>query len=50
VRVRKGRYKKDTKKNEGPSTPLKYVTTRDAPDTVFAGYPANPKAEYRISG
>jgi hypothetical protein len=24
--------------------------TRDAPDTVFAGYPANPKAGYRISG
>jgi hypothetical protein len=23
---------------------------RDAPDTVFAGYPANPKAGYRISG
>jgi hypothetical protein len=22
----------------------------DAPDTVFAGYPANPKAGYRISG
>jgi hypothetical protein len=25
-------------------------TARDAPDTVFAGYPANPKAGYRISG
>jgi hypothetical protein len=24
--------------------------TRDAPDTVFAGYPANPKAGYQISG
>jgi hypothetical protein len=24
--------------------------SRDAPDTVFAGYPANPKAGYRISG
>jgi hypothetical protein len=23
---------------------------RDAPDTVFAGYPANPKAGYWISG
>jgi hypothetical protein len=23
---------------------------RDAPDTVFAGYPANTKAGYRISG
>jgi hypothetical protein len=23
---------------------------RDAPDTDFAGYPANPKAGYRISG
>jgi hypothetical protein len=27
-----------------------FVHTRDAPDTVFAGYPANPKAGYRISG
>jgi hypothetical protein len=26
------------------------IETRDAPDTVFAGYPANPKAGYRISG
>jgi hypothetical protein len=26
------------------------VMVRDAPDTVFAGYPANPKAGYRISG
>jgi hypothetical protein len=26
------------------------INTRDAPDTVFAGYPANPKAGYRISG
>jgi hypothetical protein len=25
-------------------------TIRDAQDTVFAGYPANPKAGYRISG
>jgi hypothetical protein len=25
------------------------VTAWDAPDTVFAGYPANPKAGYRIS-
>jgi hypothetical protein len=24
--------------------------SRDAPDTDFAGYPANPKAGYRISG
>jgi hypothetical protein len=24
--------------------------SRDAPDTVFAGYPAIPKAGYRISG
>jgi hypothetical protein len=23
---------------------------RDAPDSVFAGYPANPKAGYRITG
>jgi hypothetical protein len=22
----------------------------DAPDTVFVGYPANPKARYQISG
>jgi hypothetical protein len=37
---------------------LHYILTilsRDAPDTIFAGirpagYPANPKAEYRISG
>jgi hypothetical protein len=30
----------------------KHICTRhrDAPDTVFAGYPANPKAGYRISG
>jgi hypothetical protein len=27
-----------------------YVDSRDEPDTVFAGYPANPKAGYRISG
>jgi hypothetical protein len=26
------------------------LSIRDAPDTVFAGYPANPKAGYRISG
>jgi hypothetical protein len=26
------------------------VVIKDAPDTVFAGYPANPKAGYRISG
>jgi hypothetical protein len=26
------------------------VKYRDAPDTVFAGYPANSKAGYRISG
>jgi hypothetical protein len=26
------------------------IFIRDAPDTVFAGYPANPKAGYRISG
>jgi hypothetical protein len=26
----------------------KTFKTRDAPDTVFAGYPANPKARYRI--
>jgi hypothetical protein len=26
------------------------IVGRDAPDTVFAGYPANPKAGYRISG
>jgi hypothetical protein len=26
------------------------VTTRDAPDTDLAGYPANLKAVYRISG
>jgi hypothetical protein len=30
---------------------IKYGTRRDAPDTtVFAGYPANQKAGYRISG
>jgi hypothetical protein len=26
-----------------------HVTDRDAPDSVFAGYPANSKAGYRIS-
>jgi hypothetical protein len=26
------------------------VLIKDAPDIVFAGYPANPKAGYRISG
>jgi hypothetical protein len=26
------------------------VKNRDAPDTVFAGYPSNPKAGYWISG
>jgi hypothetical protein len=26
------------------------LVIRDAPDTVFAGYPANPKAGYWISG
>jgi hypothetical protein len=26
------------------------TTSRDAPDTDFAGYPAKPKAGYRISG
>jgi hypothetical protein len=26
------------------------VANRDAPDTVFSGYPANPKAGYRNSG
>jgi hypothetical protein len=31
------------------STELWFLT-RDAPDTVFAGYPANQKAGYRISG
>jgi hypothetical protein len=25
------------------------IPIRDAPDTVFAGYPANPKAGYQIS-
>jgi hypothetical protein len=29
---------------------LKWISGRDAPDSVFAGYPANPKAGYRISG
>jgi hypothetical protein len=24
------------------------ISFKDAPDTVFAGYPANPKAGYRI--
>jgi hypothetical protein len=24
------------------------ILTRDAPDTVFAGYPANPKAGYPV--
>jgi hypothetical protein len=32
------------------SVNLNRNTIRDAPDTVFAGYPANPKAGYRISG
>jgi hypothetical protein len=27
-----------------------WIQSRDAPDTLFAGYPANPKAGYRISG
>jgi hypothetical protein len=31
-------------RNEGKNVPF-----WDAPDTVFAGYPANPKAGYRIS-
>jgi hypothetical protein len=39
---------------ERPWQPLKGISikNRDAPDTgtVFAGYPANPKAGYRISG
>jgi hypothetical protein len=26
------------------------IIARDAPDTDFAGYPAKPKAGYRISG
>jgi hypothetical protein len=26
------------------------IFSRDAPDTDFAGYPAKPKAGYRISG
>jgi hypothetical protein len=36
--------------------PIASINSRDAPDTVFAGYPANPKAGYpvragyRISG
>jgi hypothetical protein len=30
--------------------PVPVLKIRDAPDTVFAGYPANPKAGYRISG
>jgi hypothetical protein len=29
---------------------LEAVTIRDAPDTDLAGYPANLKAGYRISG
>ena len=32
------------------SLPILCVYTRDAPDTDFAGYPAIPKAGYRISG
>ena len=27
-----------------------WLSTRDAPDTDLVGYPANPKAGYRISG
>jgi hypothetical protein len=27
-----------------------FLVTRDALDTVFAGYPVHPKAGYRISG
>jgi hypothetical protein len=27
-----------------------HTQNRDAPDTIFARYPANPKAGYRISG
>jgi hypothetical protein len=27
-----------------------YLLGMEAPDTVFAGYTANPKAGYRISG
>jgi hypothetical protein len=30
--------------------PITLIFIRDAPDTVFTGYPANPKAAYRISG
>jgi hypothetical protein len=29
---------------------LNIICNRDAPDTVFTGYPANPKAGDRISG
>jgi hypothetical protein len=29
---------------------IKFPDSRDAPDTVFAGYPASLKAGYRISG
>jgi hypothetical protein len=29
---------------------VNYGFLRDAPDSVFAGYPANQKAGYRISG
>jgi hypothetical protein len=29
---------------------LHHMITGDAPDTVFAGYPANPNAGYRIYG
>jgi hypothetical protein len=29
---------------------LNIDSIRDAPDTVYAGYPANPKAGLRISG
>jgi hypothetical protein len=35
---------------EVPNWPILNLIFRDAPDTVFAGYPANPKAGYRISG
>jgi hypothetical protein len=31
-------------------TRVPVINIRDAPNTVFAGYPANPKAGYRISG
>jgi hypothetical protein len=37
-------------KKTKPAPPTPKVRSRDAPDTVFAGYPVHRKAGYRISG